>query len=276
MTYKAQDFISWALTHAAGGAEPWHYLFGSVKTQTTAAKLEERYKNYYSSHGWTRAQYDAATKGWKATDYATDCQGLLDAYLTERGEKTDINADMNYKNWCTDKGTLKAVGRPFVIGEALFMARANGTMHHVGWICGFDTDGEPLAVEARGLAYGVVVTRLKDRPWTHRGLMTAKFSYDNNVEENKPMAQTVFEKTSPMKTGNAFKAMQTALNEAGYTDAKGRKLTEDGKWGENSQVAFNKLINAHASSVDKPEDDSAVYLTTEDGKYELKLTVSEG
>lgn len=44
-------------------------------------------------------------------------------------------------------------------------------MTHVGWICGFDSDGTPLVVEARGLRYGVVVTRLDTRPWTHRGIM---------------------------------------------------------------------------------------------------------
>ena len=51
-------------------------------------------------------------------------------------------------------------------------------MGHVGWVCGFDEDGEPLVVEARGLYFGVVVTRMGSERWTHRGLMTVKFDYD--------------------------------------------------------------------------------------------------
>ncbi len=260
--YNVNGFIKWALLHVKPdtvpakavlpvpvkdcGAEPWRYLFGTVRARTTRDKLEERWKNYYRSHGWTRAQYDAATKGWKSTDYATDCQGLLDAYLTyERGEKTDINAHMNYTNWCMKKGKIADIERPYTIGEAVFMQSATtGKMNHVGWICGFDVDGEPLVIEARGLAYGVVVTRFESRPWTHRGLMTRKFNYES--EEN---SMTKFELTSPMRTGKAYKAMQKALNAAGYTDANGKKLSEDGKWGAKSQAAFNELLKAHGQAV---------------------------
>lgn len=61
--YKVSDFIRWALTHAkpstipAGaklplqpvecGVDPWQYLFGSVRVQTTQATLDRYYKSYY-------------------------------------------------------------------------------------------------------------------------------------------------------------------------------------------------------------------------------------
>lgn len=51
-------------------------------------------------------------------------------------------------------------------------------MKHVGWVCGFDSDGEPLVIEERGLSYGCVVTRLSGRGWTHQGLMTVRFAYE--------------------------------------------------------------------------------------------------
>ena len=174
-------------------------------------------------------------------DYATDCQGLLDAYLTYvQGEKTDVNADYNYRKWCTGKGKTSEIERPYELGEALFMANIRGKMKHVGWICGLDSDGEPLVVEARGLNYGVVITRLEDRPWTHRGLMTKKFDY----KEEQPMA-TKFEVIKPMLKGDGVKEMQKALNANGYTDDNGNKLVEDGKWGSKSQAAFRKLLEAH-------------------------------
>ena len=252
------DFIRWALTHVdpntvpSGavlvggtatnvGAEPWHYLYGTVRTKTTQSRIAERWENYYSSHGWAKASYDNATAGMQPDDYATDCQGLLDAYLTYvQGEKTDVNADYNYRKWCTGKGKTSEIERPYELGEAVFMANAKGRITHVGWICGLDSDGEPLVVEARGLSYGVVVTRLEDRAWTHRGLMTKKFDY----KEDEPMA-TKFEVIKPMLKGDGVKAMQNALNATGYTDDNGNKLVEDGKWGSKSQAAFRKLLEAH-------------------------------
>ena len=174
------DFIRWALTHVnpntvpSGavlvggtatnvGTEPWHYLYGTVKSKTTAERIEERWRNHYSKT-WTREAYDHATAAMSPDDYATDCQGLLDAYLTyELGEKTDVNADYNYRKWCTDKGRISEIERPYKLGEAVFMANSKGKMTHVGWVCGLDLDGELLVVEARGLSYGVVITRLEDR-----------------------------------------------------------------------------------------------------------------
>lgn len=252
------DFIRWALTHVnpntvpSGavlvngtatnvGTEPWHYLYGTVRTKTTQSRIAERWENYYSSHGWAKESYDNATSGMQPDDYATDCQGLLDAYLTYvQGEKTDVNADYNYRKWCTGKGKTSEIERPYELGEALFMANSGGKMKHIGWICGTDSDGEPLIVEARGLNYGVVVTRLEDRAWTHRGLMTKKFDY----KEDKPMA-IKFEVIKPMLKGDGVKAMQNALNVNGYTDDSGNKLVEDGKWGSKSQAAFRKLLEAH-------------------------------
>ena len=251
------DFIRWALTHVnpntvpSGavlvngtatniGTEPWHYLYGTVKSKTTAARIEERWRNHYSKT-WTREAYDRATACMSPGDFATDCQGLLDAYLTyELSEKTDINADYNYRKWCAGKGKISEIERPYKLGEAVFMANSRGKMTHVGWVCGLDSDGELLVVEARGLSYGVVVTRLEDRAWTHRGLMTKKFDY----KEKEPVA-TKFEVTKPMLKGDGVEAMQKALNANGYTDDNGNKLVEDGKWGSKSQAAFRKLLEAH-------------------------------
>lgn len=264
------DFIRWALTHvnpntvpsgavlANGtatniGAEPWHYLYGTVRAKTTPSRIKERWENYYSSHGWSKASYDNATSGMQPDDYATDCQGLLDAYLTyELGEKTDVNADYNYLKWCTGKGKISEIERPYELGEAVFIANSKGKMLHVGWVCGTDSDGEPLVVEARGLNYGVVITRLESRPWTRRGLMTKKFDY----KEDEPMA-TKFEVIKPMLKGDGVKAMQNALNANGYTDGDGNALVEDGKWGSKSQAAFRKLLEAHMQ------------------KSEIKITVND-
>ena len=136
------------------------------------------------------------------------------------------------------------------------MANSRGKMSHVGWVCGMDSDGELLVVEARGLSYGVVVTRLEDRAWTHRGLMTKKFDY----KEEQPIA-TRFEVIKPMLKGDGVKAMQNALNVNGYTDDNGNALEEDGKWGSKSQAAFRKLLEAHMqeSNIKVTVNDSEIF-----------------
>lgn len=257
--YNVYDFISWALTKVDPttilksaefpipkdqcGTDPWHYLFGTVRVHTNAYWLNDRYENYYKGHGYTREQFDEITADWKPTDWATDCQGLLDAWLTyEQEDKTDINANMNYTNWCTDKGAIKDIDRPYVIGEALFMQNAAGTkMTHVGWVCGFLTDGTPLAVEARGIKYGVVVTKVPTRGWTHRGIMTEKFEY--NKPEVKPY---IFSLQRPYLTGKECSLMQDTLNRLGYRTGGGDMLEVDGKWGPLSQSVLETFVELNS------------------------------
>lgn len=284
--HNVKDFIKWALTHVdpesipAGaslplpldkcGVEPWHYLMGTVKRQTTRETLNERYVNHYCKT-MTRGVYDDLTSSFHKNDYATDCQGLCDAYLTEQGEKTDINANMNYNSWCTSRRKIDKIDRPYVIGEALFSYNSSkGKMTHVGWICGFDADGEPLAVEARGIWYGVVVTKLSDRAWTHRGLMTKKFSYESeDTNMDKPM---VLAKTSPMMQGDAISKLQQALNLLGYKDDEGRSLDEDGKCGNCTMQAVRSFANAHADTVQPVETATPIAIfESADGAYKLAI-----
>lgn len=256
---KATDFIAWALTHAKpNGAEPWEYLWGTTGTPITPSLIERKWQSHYCDR-MTRAQYDKCVAAFTGKT-ATDCQGLLDAYLD-----VDVNADYCYKTWCTDKGTLEDLSdRPFVVGEAVFTTNAKGNMGHVGFVCGFDGDTEPLAVEARGIAYGVVITRLCKRGWTHRGLVTKMLDYTDGGDTVADTEHTIFVVTTPMQRGDTFRAMQEALNLSGYTDADGDPLTEDGKWGKRSQQAFDRLIAAHTA------------IAVEDKPTELPVTVTYG
>ena len=213
-THSVAKFIRWALKRvdpasiptnanlyldtASCGATPWEYIYGTVRVTTSQSTLNSFYNSYYTKY-MLRGQYDDNTADWSRSTYATDCQGLMDAFMTyEEGETTDINAMMNYTNWCTAKGEIADIDREWVIGEAVFTwSRRLNKIGHVGWICGFDEDGEPLAVEARGLAYGVVVTRLSDRAWTHRGLMTVKFNYDAYMDVTPSPTASAEEEETP-------------------------------------------------------------------------------
>lgn len=236
---SAHDFICWALSHAKResvpkdaklpidqdecGVEPWEYLFGTTGEEVTNALLNERYEHFYRKKGWTREAFDVATENWAALHRrATDCEGLLDAFLGQ-----DVTANYCYSAWCTEKGRIEALERPFEIGEALFHANNDGRMTHVGFVCG-SLNGEPLAVEARGIRFGVVVTRLSERPWTHRGLVTQRLSYDTEYAD-EPVTLSV---TRPMIQGEHIRNLQKALNALGYycgiPDGKCGRITMGG------------------------------------------------
>ncbi|MBR5949114.1 MAG: hypothetical protein IKZ82_10810 [Clostridia bacterium] len=263
--YKVLDFIRWALTHVKRdsipksarlplpviecGTEVWEYLFGSVRVVTNQATLDRYYNEHYYKQ-MTKEKFDSYTKNWSRTGYATDCQGLLDAYIThECGEKFDWNADMNYKYMCGEstKGAISAISRPYVVGEALFMKNNDtGKMSHIGWVCGFLPDGDPLVVEARSIAYGVIVTKFSERPWKYRGLMTAKFDYSEQPDLDSREEPVKLEYTNPVIQGEAILHLQQALNGLYYTDDDGNRLTEDGKCGPRTMQAVCAFVNAHA------------------------------
>ena len=199
------DFIKFALSHAkpatvpkgaeipfpVGDAGVWEYLWGTRGQVCTDKLLDARYESYYREHGWERGEYDTVTKGWVERGvHVTDCQGLLDAYLGN-----DVNANTDYVSYCTEKGACDKISRPYVIGEAVFMGTATKKTH-VGWVCGFDKNGNPLVVESRGLKYGVVITKLFGRGWDYRGLMTKKFTYGVLIDKGYHEGITLDTKTS--------------------------------------------------------------------------------
>lgn len=252
--YNVIDFVNWLKTHTENGAEPWVYLMGTSGHKVTEALLNAKFDSFYHKK-MSREWYDYYTAGWAEQGrIAADCQGLADAYCTQvLGVPTEITSNANYTDWCSHKGSVKKIDRPYVLGEAVFMAHANGHVHHVGFVCDFDTDGEPLVIEARGIAYGVVTTRLCDREWTHRGLMTKIFRYEG-VEDMK----TIFKLENPMMKGKAVKALQKMLNAAGYPDSAGNSLDIDGKLGKKTYSAFSGFLQAHRALIGEPTAESIV------------------
>ena len=191
------DFLSWACTHASpdripngstlcvtldkvGSAGVWQYLYGTTGVTCTSSMLKRKYDEYYAKHGWTKKAYDETTKGWAGKVVVCDCQGLEDFY-----SKSDTNAKGNYNSYCTDKGLISEISRPYVYGEALFCGATPSTITHVGWVAGFAADGEVLVIHERGISHGCVIERLSKsgKNWTFRGLMTKRYSYDKPKEQ---------------------------------------------------------------------------------------------
>lgn len=252
------DFIKFALSHAKASSVPkgaelpfavgdsgeWEYLWGTNGQVCTQKLLDARYQSYYSRNGWSVSEYESATRGWVAEKkHVTDCQGLLDAYLGN-----NINADGDYKSYCTDKGLISAIKRPFVIGEAVFNG-SDTKKTHVGWVCGF-LGSDPLVVEARGLKYGVVVTRMSKRSWKYRGLMTKKFSYDNPEPQPEP---SVYYFTRPIKYGDVgddVVELKKLLIKAGYSEGITTNTVNSPNFGSNTRKLVKEYQRDNGLTVD--------------------------
>lgn len=186
------DFLKWACSHASpdripsgsalcvpladvGAGGVWQYLYGTTGVLCTKTLLARKYRDYYSKHGWSAADYAKVTNGWAGKEMVCDCQGLEDCY-----SGADTNAKGNYANYCTDKGSMSTIKRPYIIGEALFCGGTAATINHVGWVVGFAPDGEVLVLHERGISHGCVIERLSrsGKEWTYRGLMTKRYKYN--------------------------------------------------------------------------------------------------
>ena len=117
------EFIKWGLKHCLKSSVPtgailpisadevgslgeWRYLMGCNGYRVNQHRIDRAWNIFYSSHGWTREQYDRITDAWNWRTkevYACDCGGLLDAYMTQViGEQTDFNVPMLIDRWCTN------------------------------------------------------------------------------------------------------------------------------------------------------------------------------
>lgn len=141
------------------GRPYWYGTFGQLATKALHDNRKKTYPGYYKDNDYPQ-QY-----GQKVHD----CIGLVKGYMwTDGADSThyvyqsngfsDMSADMCY-NHCTRKGI--GIGTmPDIPGVLVFM------QGHVGVYVG---NGE--VIEARGHRFGVVVTKLKERPWKRWALL---------------------------------------------------------------------------------------------------------
>jgi len=147
-----QELVAWAKSKL--GLPYCYGTFGQIWTQDL---LQTKTKQYPSHYGSARA----AEYKRRIGKQVFDCVGLIKGFLWWDGKSVkysaaqDVSAD-GMLGKCREKG--EAAGIPELPGVLVFL---DG---HVGVYIG---GGE--VIEARGFAYGVVKTRLKDRPWKHWG-----------------------------------------------------------------------------------------------------------
>lgn len=234
------EFAKWLNSMVGQG-----YIMGTVGQYTKDISESSWYITQYSGSQLTQAK-----KWLKTVDRVFDCQGLSDCYVTEQtGKKTNVYARNNYANWCDPKGEGTIPAKYRMPGAAVFMhSTSAGHITHVGYLVepinADKPEGDWWVVEARGVMYGVVKTKLSARSWNRWGLMTKYFEYDGY----KPITYELGERTLRQgMTGADVKALQADLITLGYSCGS---YGADGDFGSATYAAVRTFQQKNGLDVD--------------------------
>ena len=220
MGAKGQDPKKWAVTS-------WWY------TQYTGQQKEKAL--YWREH---------AARVW-------DCNGMAEGiYEDFSGVNVNTKARFNYAEWCSPKGTGDIPAQHRVPGAAVFIHSSSaGYITHVGYLVepvkAGDAAGDWWVIEARGVMYGVVKTKLSARGWNRWGLMTKYFDYGDAAQ-----AQPVRLGDRTLKNGSEgedVRELQSALIRLGYDCGR---WGADGDFGDATEQAVELFQRTHGLSAD--------------------------
>ena len=148
------------------GKPYWMGTFGQTAAQALLAQKRRQLPKYYTAADFTD----------QLGQRVHDCVGLIKGYIWSAapdsapvyasGGCPDIDEGTMYAR-CREKGALAAL--PETPGVLVFFPGHVGVYEGDGWV-----------IEARGHAWGVVRTRLRDRPWDRWG----KCPYIKYIEED--------------------------------------------------------------------------------------------
>lgn len=212
----------------ATGQEPKKWATDSYWFTQYNAKKDQKAKALY----WR----ENAARVW-------DCQGLPEGiYKDFTGKDVNTKARYNYSSWCNPKGTGMIPKEMRVPGAAVFWGESADTIVHVAFLDApvdpEKPEGDWFMIEARGVLYGVVRTRLLSRSPAFWGLMTKYFDYGNDA------AEIVLSRG--MMDSEAVKQMQKDLIALGYSLGI---YGADGDFGEATEKAIKAFQTDHALTV---------------------------
>lgn len=214
------------------------YIMGAIGEDPRSwKKTHWRFAQYKDRKRYTQANEDKALYWREHAERVWDCQGLADGYVTDSGlfGKVNVYARNNYSGWCDPKGNGMIPAERRVPGAAVFWGNHASDIHHVAYLVepvdADRPDGDWYIVEARGVMYGVVKTRLYDRKPDFWGWMTKYFDYTGAGVAERALLRR------GMK-GDDVKAMQEKLIRLGYSCGK---YGADGDFGSATEAAVEHL-----------------------------------
>lgn len=155
------------------------YIMGA--TGQDPKTLSQWWFNQYSGSQYSRAIYwkNHAQRVW-------DCNGLAEGYYRDMtGESINTRARYNYSGWCSAKGAGLIPPDMRAPGAAVFWGASAKDIAHVAFLIApadaAKPEGDWRMIEARGVNYGVVETRLFKRNPNFWGRMDKYFVYDTQA-----------------------------------------------------------------------------------------------
>ena len=239
----------------------------------------------WKKDSWWFTQYDGNEKQKQKALYwrehaarVWDCNGLAEGiYRDYAGVDIDTQARYNYQHWCDPRGSGMIPARYRVPGAAVFWGDSASDIHHVAFLYrpvkADDPSGDWYIIEARGVMYGVVQSKLLSRRPDFWGWMTKYFDYSGSCEvlpETHHLGDRLLKNGM---SGEDVKELQTDLIRLGYdcgrygadgdfgdaTEAavkafqRARHLTSDGEFGEKTFEALQKALAALEKPVASPQ-----------------------
>lgn len=241
------------------GAKGQNPRTGYMDLSETAVKSAWKetgwYYTQYSDGSYSREQREKALYWREHATRVWDCNGLAEGiYELHTGINIDSKARFNYSQWCDPRGDNMA-DMPRVPGIAVFMySSSKGYITHVGYLYEPVETGKPdgdwWVIEARGVLYGVVRTRLSARSWNRWGAMTKYFDYEGTIEKAKddtdknPFGVRLLKKGC---TGSDVRALQETLISLGYSCGR---YGADGEFGSATEAAVRAYQEARGLEAD--------------------------
>lgn len=244
MLQNPHEFVSFCKERAA---KKDGYIMGAVGQDPKKWSLSSWYFTQYknaSEHAKALYWREHAERVW-------DCQGLVEGWLSGKlGTSINVRARNNYASWCSKKGTGKVPSAYRVPGCAVFIYSASaGYITHVGYMIEpvnkSDPSGDWWVCEARGVKYGVVMTKYSARGWNRWGLMTKYFDYETASIDYVLGTRTIRKGMQ----GTDVMTLQTYLMQLGFDLTK---YGADGDYGSETIRAvkeFQKLEDLEIDGV---------------------------
>lgn len=214
----------------------------------------------WSQNSWWFTQYNDNTKQKSKALYwrehaqrVWDCNGMAEGiYKDYSGVDINTKARYNYSEWCGEKGSGMIPASKRVEGAAVFWGTKASKIHHVAYLDAPVTAGKPegdwYLIEARGVLYGVVRTKLSERKPDFWGLMTKYFDYSNSVSNDSESVLHLGDRLLKNgMEGSDVQELQESLIRLGYDCGK---WGADGDFGDATELAVIAFQADHGCDPD--------------------------
>ena len=242
------------------------YIMGSYGQNPRTGYLdlsvpESKCRSSWKPTGWYYSQYsgsqrDAALKWRKQCTRVWDCNGMAEGiYELHTGICINSKARYNYSGWCSIKGKGMIPVERRVPGAAVFWSNSGASsIHHVAYLWKpvdpAKPEGDWYIIEAKGVKYGVVKSKLYSRKPNFWGIMDKYFDYGDMspalpVEEPARLLGSRILRNGD--EGEDVKAMQADLICLGYDLGR---YGADGDFGDATELAVRAFQTDFELEVD--------------------------